>query len=185
MIKFEFDRFATLALCSLPYAGVGELLQSPQQQDLMRKALLVHFSYFLLLPILVEAFLDAFGLGVLIGPTPLQLATSNIMHMRTCLAAENFFVTSTALGMILLTAAHDKEPKVPRWTLMTPLAQLAWNLKNHISWFFMADTFAPEGPLLFAFADMAIIWPICGIYGYQFLYGGTNATTTANDKRED
>ena len=193
MVKFEFNRFATLALCSLPYAVMGVFIYYCNRRSsnktscnlkadieitpLMRKALLVHFSYFLFCPILIEAFPDLPGLDVLVGPTQSQPATSNIMHMITCLAAENFFVTSTALGMILLATTNDEEQsKVPRWVLMTPLAQLAWNLKNHISWFFMADTFAPEGPLLFALADMSIIWPICGIYGYQFLYGGTSAS---------
>mmetsp|Transcript_36838 Transcript_36838/g.89255 ORF Transcript_36838/g.89255 Transcript_36838/m.89255 type:complete len:208 (-) Transcript_36838:1047-1670(-) len=207
MVKFEFDRFATLALCSLPYAGMGALIYYCRRRrsknegrsgisvddlndlnddieitPLMRKALLVHFSYFLFCPILIEAFPDAPGLDILIGPSP--PSPNNIMHMITCLAAENFFVTSTALGMILL----QEDSKVPRWALMTPFAQLAWNLKNHVSWFFMAKTFAPEGPLLFALADMSIIWPICGIYGYQFLYGGQTIAGNQDDdddKKED
>mmetsp|Transcript_36839 Transcript_36839/g.89261 ORF Transcript_36839/g.89261 Transcript_36839/m.89261 type:complete len:197 (-) Transcript_36839:1046-1636(-) len=196
MVKFEFDRFATLALCSLPYAGMGALIyycrrrknrgsgtsldlnDNIQITPLVRKALMVHFSYFLFCPILIEAFPDAPGLDILIGPSP--PSPNNIMHMITCLAAENFFVTSTALGMILL----QEDSKVPRWALMTPFAQLAWNLKNHISWFFMAKTFAPEGPLLFALADMTIIWPICGIYGYHFLYGGTKADSKADSKED-
>ena len=84
--------------------------------------------------------------------------------MMTCLASENFFVISTALGMVL-----RKKETVPRWAMMPPYAQLAWNLKNHFAWWFLAAT--PEGPLKFALADMVIIWPITAIYCNHFLNG--------------
>lgn len=169
-----FSRLATLALATIPYIGVGALIRYCQKNKdcslndmleispLQRKALMVHFAYFLFCPILIEAFPDAPGLDILVGPTP---APSNTLLMLSCLAAENFFVTSTSLGMIL---AQDA---VPRWSLMTPIAQLAWNLKNHVSWYFLAGTFAPEGPLLFALADIVIIWPITAIYAHNFFNG--------------
>eukprot|EP00578_Thalassiosira_sp_NH16_P007847 CAMPEP_0181122414 /NCGR_PEP_ID=MMETSP1071-20121207/25296_1 /TAXON_ID=35127 /ORGANISM="Thalassiosira sp., Strain NH16" /LENGTH=75 /DNA_ID=CAMNT_0023207373 /DNA_START=202 /DNA_END=429 /DNA_ORIENTATION=+ len=58
---------------------------------------------------------------------------------------------------------------VPRWALLTPFAQLAWNLKNHVAWYFLGNHFAPEGPLIFALLDMVLIWPITGIYAHHFV----------------
>lgn len=132
--------------------------------------MLVHFGYFVVCPILIEAFPDAPGVAELIGSAPTE--PSNVVYMMTCLAAENFFVTSTSLGMMLT------QKSVPRWAMMTPIAQLAWNLKNHISWFFLSGTFAPEGPLYFALMDMLVIWPITCVYGYNFFYG------TKDEKKE-
>jgi len=170
----EFSRLATLALISVPYVGIGGLIRYCQKSEgisledeleitpLQRKALLVHFGYFVVCPILIEAFPDAPGVNELIGTTP---SNTNVLYMMICLAAENFFVTSASLGMLLT------QKSVPRWAMMTPIAQLAWNLKNHVAWFFMGGTFAPEGPLYFALLDMSIIWPITATYGYNFLYG--------------
>jgi len=172
----QFSRLATLALISIPYLGVGALIRYCQKKEgisledemeftpLTRKAMLVHFGYFVVCPILIEAFPDAPGVPQLIGTMP--VGSSNVLFMMICLAAENFFVTSTSLGMLLLT-----KKSVPRWAMMTPIAQLAWNLKNHVAWFFLSGTFAPEGPLYFALVDMSVIWPITGIYAYNFLNG--------------
>jgi len=84
--------------------------------------------------------------------------------MLSCLAAENFFVTSAELDMI------DMQDSIPRWYLMAPFAQLAWNLKNHLAWYFLflADMLAPQGPLSFALADMVIIWPVVAICRHHF-----------------
>jgi hypothetical protein len=169
-----FHRLATLALAVAPYVGIGALIRYCQKNKdfslndeleispLQRKALLVHFGYFLFVPILIEVFPDAPGLDILVGPAQ---TPSNVLHMVSCLAAENFFVTSAALGMILT------QDSVPRWSLMTLAAQLAWNLKNHLSWYFLGNMLAPEGPLLFALADMVLIWPITAIYSHHFFTG--------------
>lgn len=168
------DRLQTLSLLVIPYVALASIIRYCQKNNqrfglndeleitpLQRKALTVHFLYFVGVPIAIEAFPDAPGLDVLVGPEP---SPSNVLFMVSCLAAENFFVTSTSLAMILL-----REDSVPRWALMTPFAQLLWNLKNHVSWFFLGSTFAPQGPLLFALLDMVIIWPIVAIYGHHFV----------------
>ncbi|KAL3924529.1 MAG: hypothetical protein SGILL_000993 [Bacillariaceae sp.] len=165
-----------LGLAIAPYLAMGSLIQYCRTRksawslndqleitSLHRKALQVHFWYFLLVPILIEVFPDAPGLDVLVGPPPNP--DNNMLHMITCLAAENFFVTSTALGMILM------QESVPRWALLTLFSQLAWNLKNHLSWFFLGGRMAPEGPMPFAVIDMILIWPIVYVYARHFLYG--------------
>ncbi|CAJ1967430.1 unnamed protein product [Cylindrotheca closterium] len=170
----QFSRLATLALISVPYVGIGALIRYYKKTDgislddemeitpLQRKAMWVHLGYFAMVPIMIEAFQDLPGLDVVIGSRSTE--PSNISYMMICLASENFFVSCTCLGMLLT------QTKVPRWAMMTPISQLAWNLKNHVAWYFMSGTFAPEGPLLFALLDMAVIWPITAVYGYNFLY---------------
>ena len=160
-------KLVTMALAALPYVGFGALIlycrmntalnlnNQMEITPLMRKALHAHFWYFIACPIMIEVFLDAVpGLNYIVGTMP--PATTNGRHFLQCLAAENFFVTSVSLGFIL------NQSSVPRWALMTPFAQLAWNLKNHLSWFFIP--LAPEGRMPFAFADMVLIWPITAVY---------------------
>jgi hypothetical protein len=168
-------RLSVLALSLLPYAGLGSLIQFCRKTKaldlndtleitpLMRKALLVHFWYFIAIPLNIEVFPDVPGIEILVGSMEKitnGVATTNGFHMLQCLAAENFFVTSAALGFILMQSS------VPRWTLMTPFAQLAWNLKNHLSWFFIP--IAPEGRMPFALADISLIWPITAVYLHFF-----------------
>ena len=124
-----------LALAALPYVGFGAFIQYCQKyldlsehidttDPILRKALYVHFWYFISVPIMIEVFPDAVpGIDYLVGTMP-PTYTSNGFHMLQCLAAENFFVTSASLGFLLT------QRSVPRWTFMTPFAQLAWNLKN-------------------------------------------------------
>ena len=165
-------KLETLFLLMLPYAGIAGLVQYCNKNKdcslndqlvitpLQRKALLVHFWYFIGIPIQMEVFQDVPGIEFLVGHLP---PPSNVHFMLSCLAAENFFVTSAALGMILL------QDSVPRWALMVPFAQLAWNLKNHIAWFFLGNYFAPEGALPFALLDILIIWPIVAVYAHHFV----------------
>lgn len=161
-------------LALLPYACIGAIIQYCHKNKdcslgdqlevtpLQRKSLLVHLAYFIGVPIMIEVFPDLSIIDALVGPTDTSFPTTNVQFMLSCLAAENFFVTSTALGMIVM------QDSVPRWSLMAPFAQLAWNLKNHLSWYFLADGLAPQGPLPFALADMVIIWPVVAIYGHHF-----------------
>lgn len=165
------ERITTIALACLPYAGLGAFItfcrirKSIEWNDqiemtpIMRKALTVHFWYFIAVPVMIEAFAtDIPGLDFLVGSLPPP--TTNGFHMIQCLAAENFFVTSVALGFLLT------QQVVPRWTLMTPFAQIAWNLKNHLSWYFIP--LAPEGRMPFAVVDMFLIWPITAVYIHNF-----------------
>lgn len=163
------SRITTLLLLSYPYLGIYQLYRWCRTRNLndklpvtplLRKALMVHLIYFIGVPVLMEAFQDAPGLDILVGPAP---EPSNVHFMLSCLAAENFFVTSTALAMILT------QDTVPRWAMFTPLAQIAWNLKNHVAWLFLGSHYAPEGPLLFALADIVLIWPITAIYAHHFI----------------
>ena len=80
---------------------------------LLRKALYVHFWYFISVPIMIEAFPDAVpGIGYLVGTMP-PTDTSNGFHMLQCLAAENFIVTSASLRFRLTQCS------VPRWTFLS------------------------------------------------------------------
>ena len=172
-----------MVLAIMPYVTFGAFIQyckntkainwndDIQITSLMRKALNVHFWYFIAVPIMIEVFPDAVpGLDFLVGTLP-PTTTTNGFHMIQCLAAENFFVTSAALGFLLT------QDVVPRWTFMTPFAQLAWNLKNHLSWFFIP--LAPEGRMPFALVDIALIWPITAVYAYTFF--STNKVTKKKD----
>ena len=153
------ERITTIALACLPYAGLGAFIKfcrirksiewndQIEMTPIMRKALTVHFWYFIAVPVMIEVFAtDIPGLDFLVGSLPPP--TTNGFHMIQCLAAENFFVTSVALGFLLT------QQVVPRWTLMTPFAQIAWNLKNHLSWYFIP--LAPEGRMPFAVSHVLL-----------------------------
>lgn len=173
------ERLSAMALTAIPYVGMGALIQYCRKKKildepmeitpLMRKALLVHFWYFIAIPINIEVFPDVPGFDFLVGTLP--PATTNGFHMIQCLAAENFFVAASSLGFLLTQSS------VPRWALMTPFAQLAWNLKNHLSWFFIP--LAPEGRMPFALVDMILIWPITAVYAYHFV------SAKKNEKKDD
>jgi hypothetical protein len=168
-------RLPSLALSLAPYAGLGALIQYSRTKlnleenlkatPLLRMALWVHFLYFIGVPINLEVFPDVPGIDKLVGSVEYP-ATTNGLHMMTCLAAENFFVTSTALGFLLYA------DQFPRWTMMPVFAQLAWNLKNHLSWYFIP--LAPEGRMPFALVDMVLIWPITAIYGHFYFTAASN-----------
>ena len=178
-------RFINIALAVMPYVGFGAFIQYCNQTKtinwdddititpLMRKALHVHFWYFITVPIMIEVFPDTIpGLNFLVGTLPPM--STNGFHMIQCLAAENFFVTAASLGFLLRSQNNNY---VPRWTFMTPFAQLAWNLKNHLSWFFIP--LAPEGRMPFALIDIVLIWPITTIYVRTFF------SPAANQQKKD
>ena len=119
------DSKLVLALAALlPYVGFGAFIQYCRKNldlnahidttgPLLRKALYVHFWYFISVPIMIEAFPDAVpGIGYLVGTMP-PTDTSNGFHMLQCLAAENFIVTSASLRFRLTQCS------VPRWTFLS------------------------------------------------------------------
>ena len=185
------DRALALSLAVLPYVVFGAFLVRSSRKSnfldgpieitpMLHKALLVHFWYFIGVPISIEVFPDLIPHSdYLIGT--LVPSTSNGAHMISCLAAENFFVTATALGVILMQA-NNNNVGVKRWMFLAPLAQLTWNLKNHLSWFLIP--LAPEGRMPFAVLDMLLIWPITVIYLQHYFLKNEAGGVTSTTKKE-
>ena len=115
-------------------------------------ALLAHAAYFSVLPLMFESGLDAAG-AVLdavrpgLSPGAIPAAPDNLFWMMTHLAGELFFVATVAY--LVMASLHT----VPRWALLVPLAQVAYNLKNSLVWLVLYPYFSPtRTPNLFMIA---------------------------------
>lgn len=87
----------------------------------------------------------------------------NLFWMTTCLAGELFFVSAVAFFLM----AYQTE--VPRWTLILPLAQTAYNLKNDLLWVGFGTTFSPIGKRnTFMVLDWICIFSFFVVYVHHF-----------------
>ena len=119
--------------------SLGEMVKTTIIQ---RVALIVHGLYFAALPFGFELFLkelppftwNFFGIPPF-GKLPEQ--PDNLYWMMTCLSGELFFLSALCFFLI---AVQDK---VPRWTLLLPLAQCVYNLKNDLLWVGLSSKFSP------------------------------------------
>lgn len=69
--------------------------------------------------------------------------TGNLFWMTCYLAAETFFICATFF--ILMLFRDSKCTSVPRWTLVVPWVQCAYNMKNDLMWVFFGKLMSPEG----------------------------------------
>ena len=81
------------------------------------------------------------------APGAIPAAPDNLFWVMTHLAGELFFVATVAY--LVMASLHT----VPRWALLVPLAQVAYNLKNSLVWLVLFPYFSPtRTPNLFMLA---------------------------------
>ena len=120
-------------------------------------ALIVHGLYFLILPFGFELMIEKLPfLGTpekyRFGKIPKR--PDNLYWMMTNLSGELFFLGAV---MLLLMASQTS---VPRWVLILPLAQCAYNMKNDLLWVGFGKSLSPiRKPM----SVMALDWLIIGI----------------------
>ena len=120
-------------------------------------ALIVHGLYFLVLP---------FGFELMINKLPFPGSPEkyrfgkvperpdNLYWMMTNLSGELFFLGAV---MLLLMASQES---VPRWVLILPIAQCAYNMKNDLLWVGFGKKLSPiRKPMSF----MVLDWLVIGI----------------------
>jgi hypothetical protein len=130
----------------IPYGFVGGLLLHCTTTDAfsldsevevtkaLRYALYVHGAYFFSLTPTFELFIDMWPMSTT-GVVPSK--PDNLYWQMTCLAGELFFVSSVIFFML------GAQTAVPRWTLIIPLAQTSYNLRNSLIWVGFGTTFSP------------------------------------------
>ncbi len=134
--------------------------------DLQRAALIVQGLYFAVLPFSYELMIEKLPFPgspakYRFGKIPSR--PDNLFWMMSCLSAELFFV---AAAMLLLLASQDQ---VPRWTLILPIAQCAYNMKNDLLWVSMGKSLSPVGKrMTVMLLDWVLIGACFAIYLYHF-----------------
>jgi|GEM_PF-2318627 len=120
-------------------------------------ALIVHGLYFLSLPFGFELMIEKLPFPgspekYRFGKVPKR--PDNLYWMMTNLSAELFFVGAV---MLLLMASQTE---VPRWVLILPIAQCAYNMKNDLLWVGFGKSLSPiRKPM----SVMALDWLVIGI----------------------
>ncbi|MGY5451845.1 hypothetical protein ACVFI8_13000 [Agarivorans sp. MS3-6] len=120
-------------------------------------ALIVHGLYFLMLPFGFELMIDKLPFPgspekYRFGKIPKR--PDNLYWMMTHLSGELFFLGAV---MLLLMAS---QPSVPRWVLILPIAQCAYNMKNDLLWVGFGKYLSPiRKPM----SVMALDWFVIGI----------------------
>ena len=81
----------------------------------------------------------------------------------TCLSAELFFV-GAVIFFLLAT-----QIEVPRWALILPIAQCAYNMKNDLLWVTFGNAFSPVGKRMTVMVlDWLVIGACFAIYVHHF-----------------
>ena len=138
--------------------------------DLQRFALIVHGLYFIMLPFSFELMIDKLPFPgspekYRFGKVPNR--PDNLYWMMSCLSAELFFVGA---AMFLLLAS---QANVPRWTLILPMAQCAYNMKNDLLWVGFGNTFSPIRKRM---TFMALDWVVIGVCFVIYIHHFFSAT---------
>lgn len=120
-------------------------------------ALIVHGLYFLILPLGFELMIEKLpfpGSPAQFRFGKIPKKPDNLYWMMTNLSGELFFVGGV---MLLLMASQTS---VPRWVLILPIAQCAYNMKNDLLWVGFGKSLSPiRKPM----SVMALDWLIIGI----------------------
>ena len=152
--------FGTVAFFILFCQGKGGeyALDAPVKiGDAQRIALVVQGLYFIMLPFSFELMIEKLPFPGSpkkhrFGKVPAR--PDNLYWMMSCLSAELFFVGA---AMFLLLAS---QANVPRWTLILPMAQCAYNMKNDLLWVGFGNTFSPIRKRM---TIMALDWAVIGV----------------------
>ena len=139
-LLIPFGTVAFLVLFCQRHGGGYALDASVKIGDAQRVALIAQGLYFLLLPFSFELMLERLPfpgspLKYRFGKIPSR--PDNLYWMMTCLSGELFFVGAV---IFLLLAAQEE---VPRWALIVPMAQCAYNMKNDLLWVGLGNRFSP------------------------------------------
>lgn len=136
--------------------GEFSLNSSVEIGAVQRIALIVHGIYFMLLPFGFELMIEKLPFPG--GPARFQFGKvpprpDNLYWMMTCLSGELFFVGAV---MFLLLAS---QAAVPRWALILPIAQCAYNMRNDLLWVGLGNVFSPIKKRI---AIMMLDWVVIG-----------------------
>ena len=147
-----------LGICS--QGGKYALDSSVKTTVAMRWGLILHGAYFIQLPFGFELLLNLWPF-TMFGKMPTR--PDNLFWMTTCLAGELFFVTAVAYFLMA------SQSEVPRWTLLVPIAQCAYNLKNDLLWVGFGTIFSPiKERNKFMLLDWMCIFSFFVIYVHHF-----------------
>ncbi|CAB9531828.1 expressed unknown protein [Seminavis robusta] len=153
-----------LAYNSRDSLGSMVLVTRPQ-----RIALMIHALYFVYCVFAFEALIDIDPMSTT-GTVPDQ--PDNLFWQMTCLSGEVFFVAATALALIAT------QPAVPRWSLLVPIAQVSYNLKNSLIWCVLYPQFSPVGqPIELMKTDAVCIALLTIVYLHHFFTAPTSASS--------
>lgn len=131
-----------------------------------RYALLLHAAYFVSCILSFEILIDLDPMATT-GTVPEN--PDNLFWQMTCLSGELFFVAVVAMGLMA------GQPTLPRWSLLVPLAQTSYNLKNSLIWCLLYPIFSPVGkPIELMRADFCLIAPLAATYVYHYFTAPTS-----------
>ena len=165
--------FGTVAFFILFCQGKGgeyALDASVKIGGVQRIALIVHRLYFIMLPFSFELMINKLPFPGSpekhrFGKVPNR--PDNLYWMMSCLSAELFFVGAATC---LLLASQTS---VPRWILILPIAQCAYNMKNDLLWVGFGKTFSPiRKPMTI----MALDWVVIGVCFVIYIHHFFSAT---------
>jgi len=164
-LLIPFGTVAFFILFSQMNGGEYALNASVQITDLQRAALIVHGLYFIVLPFSFELMIEKlpfpgcpqkYRFGKVNKP-------DNLYWMMTCLSAELFFVGAVAFLLIA------SQTEVPRWALILPIAQCAYNMKNDLLWVGFGNTLSPiKERISIMLLDWLVIGTCLIIYIHHF-----------------
>lgn len=129
-------------------------------------ALIIHGLYFLILPFSFELMIEKLPFPgspekYRFGKIPKK--PDNLYWMMTNLSGELFFLGAV---MLLLMASQES---VPRWVLILPIAQCAYNMKNDLLWVGLGKKLSPiRKPMSFMVLDWLVIGTFFIIYIIHF-----------------
>lgn len=133
-------------------------------------ALIIHGLYFIMLPFGFELMIEKLPFpgspeNCRFGNVPKR--PDNLYWMMSGLSAELFFVGAVTF-LLLASQSH-----VPRWTLILPIAQCAYNMKNDLFWVGFGKVFSPIRKRM---TVMVLDWVLIGgcfvIYLHHFFSAG-------------
>lgn len=154
LIPFGAVAFFVL-FCQLN-GGEYALNASVKIGELQRAALIVQGLYFILLPFSFELMIEKLPFPG--SPSKYRFGKvsqpDNLYWMMTCLSAELFFVGAVIFFLLA------SQTNVPRWTLILPMAQCAYNMKNDMLWVGFGNIFSPIGKRM---TIMALDWIVIGV----------------------
>jgi len=166
-LLIPFGTVAFIILYCLNIGGHYSLNAFVQIGTIQFYALVVQGLYFLVLPFSFELMIEKLPMpGVpqkyRFGKIPKK--PDNLYWMMSNLSGELFFVMAV---MLLLIASQES---VPRWVLILPLAQCAYNMKNDLLWVGFGKSLSPEKrPITFMYLDWLVIG-ICFIIYIQHFF---------------
>jgi len=156
-LLIPFGTVAFFILFCLNNGGSYALDASVEIGNIQFIALIVHGLYFLMLPFSFELMIEKLPFPgspkkYRFGKVPEK--PDNLYWMMTNLSAELFFLGAV---MLLLMASQTS---VPRWVLILPIAQCAYNMKNDLLWVGFGKSLSP---IRKSMSVMALDWLVIGI----------------------